>query len=56
MVEKTKEVLPSLYPHLEEIATTEQTILVIEGTKIPLTYLIEDYYRLNQSVDRKSVV
>ena len=51
MVEKTKDVLPSLYPHLEEIATTEQTILVIEGTKIPLTYLIEDYYRLNQSVD-----
>ncbi|MDJ0615612.1 MAG: hypothetical protein QNJ63_02500 [Calothrix sp. MO_192.B10] len=51
MVEKTQEILPSLYPHLEEIETTEQTIIVIEGTEIPLTYLIEDYYRLNQSVD-----
>ncbi len=51
MVEKTQEIFPSLYPHLEEIETTEQTIIVIEGTKIPLTYLIEDYYRLNQSVD-----
>jgi uncharacterized protein (DUF433 family) len=51
MVEKTQELLSSLYPHLEEIETTEHTIIVIEGTKIPLTYLIEDYYRLNQSVD-----
>ncbi len=51
MVENTQKILPSLYPHLEKIETTEQTTIVIEGTKIPLTYLIEDYYRLNQSVD-----
>ncbi|MGK7955816.1 MAG: DUF433 domain-containing protein [Crocosphaera sp.] len=51
MVNKTQEILPSFYPHLEEIETREKTIIIVEGTKIPLTSLIEDYYRFNQSVD-----
>lgn len=41
----------SSYPHLTKIQVGEQETLVIEGTQIPLSYLIEDYHRLNQSVD-----
>ncbi|MDJ0660611.1 MAG: phosphate acetyltransferase [Crocosphaera sp.] len=51
MGEPTKELSASFYPHLEEIKSGEKMLLMIEGTKIPLTYLIEDYYGLNQSVD-----
>ncbi len=51
MGEPTKEFSTSFYPHIEEIKSQEKKMLIIEGTQIPLTYLIEDYYRLNQSVD-----
>jgi uncharacterized protein (DUF433 family) len=51
MVYQTQALSPPSYPHLEEIKIGEQEILVIEGTQIPLTYLVEDYHRLNQSVD-----
>lgn len=39
------------YPHLIRVQFEQQEILVIEGTQIPISYLVEDYYRLNQSVD-----
>ncbi|EAZ91420.1 DUF433 domain-containing protein [Crocosphaera chwakensis] len=51
MGKSTKELSASFYPHIEEIESQDKKMLIIEGTKIPLTYLIEDYYRLNQSVD-----
>jgi uncharacterized protein (DUF433 family) len=39
------------YPHIIQAKTSQQTNLIIEGTQIPITCLIEDYHRFNHSVD-----
>ena len=39
------------YPHITKIEETDGATLMIEGTQIPLAFLIEDYHRFNCSVD-----
>jgi uncharacterized protein (DUF433 family) len=41
----------TLYPHLEIIKQTESEMICLEGTQIPLYFIIEEYQRLHQSVD-----
>lgn len=43
--------LATLYPHLEIIKQTESEIICLEGTQIPVYWIIEEYQRLHQSVD-----
>ncbi|MGI0479625.1 DUF5678 domain-containing protein [Geminocystis sp. CENA526] len=41
----------TLYPHLERIKQNELEIICLEGTQIPVYWVIEEYKRLHQSVD-----
>ena len=43
--------LAILYPHLEIIKQTESEIICLEGTQIPVYFVVEEYRRLYQSVD-----
>lgn len=43
--------LATLYPHLEMIKQAESEVICLEGTQIPVYFLIEEYQRLHQSVD-----
>ena len=43
--------LATLYPHLEIIKQTESEIICLEGTQIPVYFVVEEYKRLHQSVD-----
>jgi uncharacterized protein (DUF433 family) len=41
----------TIYPHITKIQGTDGETLIVEGTQILLSSLIEDYQRFNQSVD-----
>jgi uncharacterized protein (DUF433 family) len=41
----------TLYPHLEIVKQNESEIICLEGTQIPVYFIIEEYQRLHQSVD-----
>ena len=43
--------LATLYPHLETIDQTESAMICLEGTQIPVYWIIEEYQRLDESVD-----
>lgn len=43
--------LATPYPHLEIIKQNESEIICLEGTKIPVYFVIEEYKKLHQSVD-----
>ena len=43
--------LATLYPHLETIEQTESAMICLEGTQIPVYWIIEEYQRLDESVD-----
>lgn len=43
--------LTTLYPHLEIIKRKESEVLCLEGTQIPVYFLIEEYKDLHKSID-----